>query len=60
MNYNSNSKGNRKAGKKIIYKGEVYDRQRDLAPHLNLPESRISRALRFDSDINNEYLDYAL
>ena len=59
-NYNKNSKGNRRGGKQVIYKGEKFDRQKDLAIHLGLPESRISRALRFDKDINKHYLDYAL
>ena len=59
-NYNKNSKGNRLGGKQIIYKGEKFDRQKDLAIHLGLPESRISRALRFDKEINNELIDYVL
>ena len=59
-NYNHKSKGNRRGGKQVIYMDEIYARQKDLAIHLGLPESRISRALRFDTDINKHYLDYAL
>lgn len=58
-NYNRNSSGNRKAGKPVIFNDKIFAKQKDLADHLGLPESKISRCLNEDIAINGHFVDYA-